>query len=192
VFATKLKELRIGDNLTQADLADKLNLKPSIIGMYENDKRMPEIKTLKLISEIFNVSTDYLLDKTNIKEHFIPQNLKHLRGTCSIEEYSKTLNISKDLLTRYEEGKEIPTESIIEYIAEIEGINSKYFFKISNNLEALRVESKLDHKELYSNDIKEWINREDSKEYIEFIYKVYKQGFTKEMLDKAEIKIRIT
>lgn len=189
MFSTKLKELRISQNLTQSELAEKLNLKPSIIGMYENGKRTPEVKTLSLISELFDVSTDYLLDKTNLKECFLPKNLVHLRGKRTIDEYSKFLEMSKDLLMRYEEGKEIPTKSIVEYIADKEEINPNYFFTVSLNLDKLKAESKINHVELYDNNIKIWLNSPDSKEYIEFIYNVYKQGCTKEMLSKAEIKI---
>ncbi len=191
MFSSKLKELRIGQSLTQAELAKKLNLKPSIIGMYENGRRMPEVKTLKLIANLFNVTTDYLLRDVDCGL-FQPKNLIQLRGNRSIQEYSKLLNISEDLLTKFENGTEIPTPGIIEYISEIEGIEPKYFFIASNEINCSKVSKKQNANKLLDNDLMEWLESPDSTEYIKFIYKAYKQGITKDMLPKAEISIKIT
>lgn len=56
-----LKNLRKQNNLTQAELAKKLGISKSTIGMYEQGRRCPDNKTLVNISKIFDVSTDYIL-----------------------------------------------------------------------------------------------------------------------------------
>lgn len=61
MIGNKIKALRQKFNLTQKELADKLEIKPSTIGMYEQNRREPSYDLLQKISLIFNVSTDYLI-----------------------------------------------------------------------------------------------------------------------------------
>ena len=60
-FGNTLKQLRLQNNMTQAQLAQKLNLTKSVISAYETGIRMPSYETLISISKIFKVTTDYLL-----------------------------------------------------------------------------------------------------------------------------------
>lgn len=60
-FGNTLKTLRLRENLTQSQLAQKLGLTKSVISAYETGLRMPSYDILIHISQIFNVSTDYLL-----------------------------------------------------------------------------------------------------------------------------------
>lgn len=60
-FGLRLKKLRNNANLTQAELARKLDLTKSVISAYENDTRLPSYDVLIHISKIFHVTTDYLL-----------------------------------------------------------------------------------------------------------------------------------
>lgn len=60
-FGNTLKTLRIRDNMTQAQLAQKLGLTKSVISAYETGLRMPSYDVLIHIAKIYNVSTDYLL-----------------------------------------------------------------------------------------------------------------------------------
>ena len=60
-FGNKLKLLRLHDNMTQEQLAQKLNLTKSVISAYETGLRLPSYDVLIRIAKIFNVSTDYLL-----------------------------------------------------------------------------------------------------------------------------------
>lgn len=72
-FGERFKELRKELDFTQQELADKMNAKynlifgKSAISQYENDKRTPEITALEKFAGFFNVSIDYLLGKSNIK-----------------------------------------------------------------------------------------------------------------------------
>ena len=60
----RIKYLREQKELTQKDVADKLGLEPAAISKYELDMREPNIEAIKTLSEIFNVSVDYLLGRT--------------------------------------------------------------------------------------------------------------------------------
>ena len=57
----KIKELRIQNNLTQAELGEKLNVTSQAVSKWENNLSEPDLDSLKKMSEIFNVSIDELL-----------------------------------------------------------------------------------------------------------------------------------
>lgn len=68
-FASRLKELRLKKNLSQAELAKKLGVSKSRIGMYELGEREPDFYTLELIADFFNVDMDYLLGKKAVSTY---------------------------------------------------------------------------------------------------------------------------
>lgn len=61
-FADKLKNLRKENNLTQKDVAERLNVSRSTIAGYETKQRQPSYEKLLVLSNIFHVTIDYLLD----------------------------------------------------------------------------------------------------------------------------------
>lgn len=67
MFKERLKNLRIENSIKQETLAKVLNITTSTVSMYENGTREPSLETLVKISEFFNVTTDYLLGKTDNK-----------------------------------------------------------------------------------------------------------------------------
>ena len=54
-FSVRLKELRVDNDMSQTELAEKLNLKASAISKYEKGITQPSIDTLKSLAEIFSV-----------------------------------------------------------------------------------------------------------------------------------------
>lgn len=75
MFADRLKELRCENDMNQSDLAKIIGVSPSTIGMYEQGRRTPDLEVLSKIANYFQVSMDYLLGRTNIKnfEDFPPE-----------------------------------------------------------------------------------------------------------------------
>ncbi len=69
-FGKFIQELRKEKNMTQKELAEKLNLTDKAISKWERDLSFPDIAMLKPLSEIFNVSIIELLNgqKENVKE----------------------------------------------------------------------------------------------------------------------------
>ena len=65
MLSKTLKELRTKENITQQELANKLNVTKGAVAMWETDKRVPDAQMLKKIAIYFNVTTDYLLEKEN-------------------------------------------------------------------------------------------------------------------------------
>lgn len=62
MFASRLKALRVGKGLTQADFSRMFHVASGTIAMWETGKRTPDLDTLRKIAVFFGVSTDYLLD----------------------------------------------------------------------------------------------------------------------------------
>lgn len=58
----RLKPLRQLNNMTRDELANKLGLSFTTIANYEQGVREPNFNTLRKLSEIFNVTIDYLLE----------------------------------------------------------------------------------------------------------------------------------
>lgn len=65
MFGKRLKKIRETNNMLQSDLAKKINLSSSAVSMYELGERDPDTETLKKIADVLNVSTDYLLGRTD-------------------------------------------------------------------------------------------------------------------------------
>jgi transcriptional regulator with XRE-family HTH domain len=61
-FGEKLKQARNEMGYSQEQLAETLAVSRSAIAKWETDKGMPDINNLKAISQILNVSIEYLLD----------------------------------------------------------------------------------------------------------------------------------
>ena len=63
-----IKEIRIKNNLTQKELAEKLGVTFQAVSKWENGKNIPDISLLKEISRLFDVNIDEILDgKTKTK-----------------------------------------------------------------------------------------------------------------------------
>lgn len=60
-FGSRLKELRRQSGLTQQQLADRVGVTKSVISFYELRERSPSPEVLAKLSNVFHVSTDWLL-----------------------------------------------------------------------------------------------------------------------------------
>ena len=61
----RLKELRVQKGISQLKLALALNTNQNTISRYETGEREPGINELIKIADYFNVSVDYLLERTD-------------------------------------------------------------------------------------------------------------------------------
>lgn len=59
----RLQTLRKQYKYSQKDVADLLNVSPSIISGYETGERNPSLENLLALSYLYRCSTDYLLGK---------------------------------------------------------------------------------------------------------------------------------
>ena len=63
-YLRRLKGLREEKNLNQQQLADILNISQRTYSYYENGRDIPTLLLIKL-ADYYNVSVDYLLNRTN-------------------------------------------------------------------------------------------------------------------------------
>lgn len=69
MLKNRLKELRTEYNITQEELAKAIQRTRSSITAYESGSKEPTIDTVILLSEFFNVTTDYLLGVSNVRNY---------------------------------------------------------------------------------------------------------------------------
>lgn len=96
-FGKKLLYLRKQANLTQQDLADKLNVSRQAITKWEKGVGLPDLDNIKKLSSIFNVKIDDLLD-------YKIENIKLELNTVEekiAKENSKFTNVDKFILERF-------------------------------------------------------------------------------------------
>lgn len=93
----RFKEIRIKRNITQVDLAKKIDVKQETISAYESGKALPSADALIKIADYLNTSTDYLLGRIeddsplsgfNIKE-MNPKTYKMLNNFIMLKDKEK-------------------------------------------------------------------------------------------------------
>ena len=91
----RISELRREKDMTQMELSDKLGISHQAVSKWERGESMPDISTLPLLSEIFGVTVDGLLESTD-RRHLGESNvLKHVlddTADAAIEDGSITLD----------------------------------------------------------------------------------------------------
>lgn len=132
MIGDKIEELRKSKGMTQEELGEKLATSPSTIGMYEQNRRTPDIYKLTSVAEIFGVSTDYLLGieerdgmETGGDSLYLAGNLKILR-----EQKGKTqqvlatqLGVSDGAIAMWETGSRTPGIGMIVELARYHGVS---------------------------------------------------------------------
>ncbi len=58
----RIRELRLAKNISQVKLAELIGVTKQSVSNWENDNIQHSVEILIKLAEIFNVSTDYLLD----------------------------------------------------------------------------------------------------------------------------------
>ena len=62
-----IKKLRLGMGLNQVEFAKKLNITKQCVSNWENDNVLPSIDMLMKLADLFKVSTDYLLGRSEAR-----------------------------------------------------------------------------------------------------------------------------
>ncbi|KRK34409.1 helix-turn-helix domain-containing protein [Loigolactobacillus bifermentans] len=61
----RIAELRKSKKMSQSELSKAIHVSPSTIGMWETDNRAIKDDDLVKLADLFNVTTDYLLGRTD-------------------------------------------------------------------------------------------------------------------------------
>lgn len=98
-LSLKLLELRQSHNLTQKQLCEDLNISRSNYSYFECGRRVPDVSTLLLFSQYYNISLDELVT-----------------GVPSAADYAKDVSVGEQgiALIRHLRSKHIPVENVME------------------------------------------------------------------------------
>lgn len=66
-YAERIRRLRKGRGLSQEELAARLGVSRSAVGMYETGKREPDFATGEAIADLFDVDMDYLMGRSPVE-----------------------------------------------------------------------------------------------------------------------------
>lgn len=98
ILGKRVQQLRRDYNMTQDDLGKILGVGKTTISNYENGNSFPDSEKLLQLSEVFEVTTDYLLGASDVRDRSI---LTHKDE----KNIAKTLDVLKDQI---ENSKEVP------------------------------------------------------------------------------------
>lgn len=78
-FSDRLKELREEKGLTQKEFATLLNINRATVAGYESQGKEPNFDRLKEFATFFDVSVDYLVGFSDVKDKVIETSCTHRR-----------------------------------------------------------------------------------------------------------------
>lgn len=70
MYLKRLRNLREDNDLLQKQIAEELGIKRQVYGLYENGKRTIPIDLLSKLADLYNTSTDYILERTDTKRPY--------------------------------------------------------------------------------------------------------------------------
>lgn len=91
---SRLRELRTSAKKTQEDMAKFLGVTRQGYGSYENEITEPDNKTLLKLADYFEVSTDYLLGRTD--NPLTEKNLNRVLNTAQINDAETTIHLLEE------------------------------------------------------------------------------------------------
>lgn len=145
----RLKELREELGASQSALADKLGISQSALGYYERGERLADANTLSKMAEVFSVSTDYLLGRSDAKK---PEN----------EDIAKRLGLSEKAIETLEKTFRIDNKNsftlalntLVEDFSLLFSISEYLYYEIEEAASDISLyESKYKYRHLGSNSV---------------------------------------
>ena len=91
ILSERLKMLREEANMSKSDLATQLNIGISSVSQYESGDRIPSDEVKINIVKLFDVSLDYLMGLTNIRNPYVFFTLSSVLKDLSQEEINEVI-----------------------------------------------------------------------------------------------------
>lgn len=120
MIGDRLTKLRKNRNWTQEDVARRLEMPRSTYSNYESGKREPDFDTAQRLAELFEVSFDYLLGRTDDRQTDpVEKLIEYLEAELTDEEIIERMNFKVDDIT-------LSDDEVREFIA---FVRAKRFMK---------------------------------------------------------------
>ncbi|EAH1382352.1 XRE family transcriptional regulator [Listeria monocytogenes] len=110
MFGNRLKQLRKNNNKTQEDISKILGISRGAYSHIENGRNEPDMETIVKLANIFGVSTDYLLGRSN--NGFIDTIAAHIDSNATEEEMEEILAYIEEKRKEYANEEEIDITDI--------------------------------------------------------------------------------
>lgn len=124
----RLRRIRkIENDMSQEDLAKVLGVEPAAVSKYETNRVPIPQETIKRISNTFNISTDYLLGTSQIRNATVNEAIK---DNPDLIDFWNTMQDREDLQLMFKKTKELTPDAvrkIIEVIKLIEDNEDKEY-----------------------------------------------------------------
>jgi Predicted transcriptional regulators len=209
IIGTRIKSLREKRNEKQGDIAALLKISRTAISRYESGERVPDYDSIIILSQHYNVSTDYLLgitdtpntSETSVNKNdahvnmFIPSNIDLIRGSMSYEEMSKDMSLkmanplykavfNADYLKGLANGKIQATMQTIDLLAAYAKVDSSFFYKYNTEKDLENAARYVSPNEI-DGEFKSFVFQSDDIRYIKFAMALKDQGIDIEKLNSA-------
>lgn len=123
IIGERIKKERLEKDLNQPELAKKLSVAKGTVSNWENGYRSPDSEMLSKLANFFNVTTDYLLGRTDNPEALVYES--------NIDGDSYKVNIHKDYPYK------LTPKQVEELILKLEKAN----FNIDKLIEEVKTET---------------------------------------------------
>lgn len=110
-FRNIFKELRKAAGLSQAEMAKRLGISRSTVGMYETGQREPDFETLEVIADFFNVDVDYLIGRTN-KTTMLPNSVGGYYLNAETAQMAQELFENKEMRILFSAARDAKPEDL--------------------------------------------------------------------------------
>lgn len=117
----KIKKLREEKGIRQEDIGKLFNVSKSAVSQWENDIRTPDMGIIIKLADFFDVSTDYLLGRTNDPSL---SDTQHVNDDEALE-YLDELHKRPEMKTLFQVGRKATREDIETAITIIKALKKK-------------------------------------------------------------------
>lgn len=126
-FSIRLKELRAEKEITGEELGKKFNVSKTAVSYWESGRNFPGEETIRKLADFFQVSVDYLLGNSDIRNPYE----NHQRISESIKddkellEFWEVLKEREDLQLLFKQTKQMTEKDIRQIIKIIKAIEDE-------------------------------------------------------------------
>lgn len=128
MIGSKIADLRKELELSQEELAEKLNISQKSISKYERGNRRPSYEVLTAIASLFGVTTDYLLGAEKGGNTMLGNRITELRKNSGMtqEDLGKKLGVVKSTISLWESNSSEPNHAATIALAKLFGVTTDY------------------------------------------------------------------
>ncbi|WP_434632006.1 helix-turn-helix domain-containing protein [Thermoanaerobacterium thermosaccharolyticum] len=123
-FKDRLKQLRNEKNLTQEELAKYIGTTRATLASWETGRREPDMETLRKLSDYFNVTLDWLMGNTDIRNQ-AGEITDAVSDDPELAEFWNDLKQREDLKLLFKQTRNLSPKAIKQVMRIIKAIEDK-------------------------------------------------------------------